>query len=82
MKALAVVLFLASVTSVFGQKVSRGFGSVVFPGGAPGASPCITRSFGSVVFPGGMRAQPVYAGAPAMGAPACAASISARRPAR
>jgi hypothetical protein len=52
MKTLAVVLSLASVTSVFGQKVSRGFGSVVFPGGAPGASPGITRSFGSVVFPG------------------------------
>jgi hypothetical protein len=68
MKALAVILPLALATSVFGQAVQRNFGSVVFPGGTASTSPSITRSFGSVVFPGGMRAQPVYAGAPAIGA--------------
>jgi hypothetical protein len=68
MKALAVVLTLALATSVFGQAVHRSFGSVVFPGGTANTSPSITRSFGSVVFPGGMRTQPVYAGAPAIGA--------------
>jgi hypothetical protein len=58
MRALAVVLSLVSVPSVFGQMVSRGFGSVVFPGGTPSASPGITRSFGSVVFPGAGFAPP------------------------
>jgi hypothetical protein len=64
MKALAVVLSLVSATSVFGQMVSRGFGSVVFPGGAPSASPGITRSFGSVVFPGAGAATQVGRGQP------------------
>jgi hypothetical protein len=64
MKALAVVLSLASVTSVFGQMASRGFGSVVFPGGGHTASPGITRSFGSVVFPGAGGATQVGRGQP------------------
>ncbi len=64
MKALAVVLSLAAATSVFGQMVSRGFGSVVFPGGAPSASPGFTRSFGSVVFPGAGGATQVGRGQP------------------
>src|ERR1035437_463920 len=67
MKALAVVLSLALVTSVFGQAVHRSFGSVVFPGGTSSTSPGITRNFGSVVFPGGSLMQPVYGGAPVIG---------------
>jgi len=67
MKALAVVLSLALVTSVFGQAVHRSFGSVVFPGGTSSTSPGITRNFGSVVFPGGTQTQPVYGGAPVIG---------------
>ena len=68
MKALAVVLYLALVTSVFGQAVHRSFGSVVFPGGTSSTSPGITRNFGNVVFPGGAQTQPVYGGAPVIGA--------------
>jgi hypothetical protein len=63
MKALAVVLPLAFVTSVFGQAVHRNFGSVVFPGGTAGTSPGITRGFGSVVFPGASPMQPMQGGA-------------------
>jgi hypothetical protein len=68
MKALAVVLPLALATSVFGQAVHRSFGSVVFPGGTSSTSPSITRNFGNVVFPGGAQTQPVYGGAPVIGA--------------
>jgi hypothetical protein len=68
MKALAVLLSLALASSVFGQAVHRSFGSVVFPGGTSSTSPAITRNFGSVVFPGGMQTQPVYGGAPVIGA--------------
>jgi hypothetical protein len=64
MKALAVVLSLASVASVFGQMRSRGFGSVVFPGGGSSASPGIPRGFGSVVFPGAGGATQVGRGQP------------------
>jgi hypothetical protein len=67
MKALAVVLSLALAGSVFGQAVSRGFGSVVFPGGASSGASGVTRSFGSVVFPGGMQSQPVYGPASVIG---------------
>ena len=68
MTALAVILPLALATSVFGQAVHRSFGSVVFPGGTSSTSPGITRNFGSVVFPGGAQTQPVYGGAPPIGA--------------
>jgi hypothetical protein len=68
MKVLAVVVPLALATSVFGQAVHRSFGSVVFPGGTSSTSSGITRNFGSVVFPGGMQTQPVYGGAPVIGA--------------
>jgi hypothetical protein len=37
----------------FAQRVTRSFGSVVFPGGTSAISPNISRTFGSVVFPGG-----------------------------
>ena len=67
MKALAVVLSLASATSVFGQGVYRGFGSVVFPGGSSATSQGVTRNFGGAVFPGGMQKQPVYGGASVIG---------------
>jgi hypothetical protein len=69
MKALAVVLLLASAGSVFGQAVHRSFGSAVFPGGTSSTSQGITRNFGSVVFPGGVQTRPVNGGAPVIGTP-------------
>lgn len=60
MKFGCLLLALASATGGFAQHrgataptVTRGFGSVVFPGGTSATSPNITRTFGSVVFPGG-----------------------------
>jgi hypothetical protein len=62
---LAVCLSLFSLVSgaAFAQKVTRSFGSVVFPGGTSAINPNITRTFGSVVFPGGSPASlPVRSG--------------------
>jgi len=54
--------FLAIILSSgvgFSQRITRNFGSVVFPGGATNPSAGITRTFGSVVFPGGSPTSPV-----------------------
>jgi hypothetical protein len=53
-KALAGWFALALlVAGASAQTVTRGFGSVVFPGGTSATTPGVTRNFGSVVFPGG-----------------------------
>src|SRR6266581_2281643 len=80
MKIGCLLLALVSATSGFAQHrgaaaptVTRGFGSVVFPGGTSATSPNITRTFGSVVFPGGTNSPrvttaPGIVGVPGVGA--------------
>src|SRR5215475_3455533 len=60
---LFVVFLLA--TGLFGQVISRNFGSVVFPGGTSANMPGF-RTFGSVVFPGGSPNSPIVPSAPAI----------------
>jgi hypothetical protein len=74
MKQVGGVLLLAASfgTGLFGQAITRSFGSVVFPGGTAATSPNISRNFGSVVFPGGSPTTPaIRSGAPLI-APAAA----------
>lgn len=66
MKAFAVVFSLAVASGVFGQQVTRSFGSVVFPGGTSSTTHGITRNFGSAVFPGGASVPAVRGGSPAV----------------
>jgi len=54
----------------FAQRVTRSFGSVVFPGGTSATSPNISRTFGSVVFPGGSPSSPAVRSAPVAVPPA------------
>jgi hypothetical protein len=50
---------LISSGAGFSQRITRNFGSVVFPGGATNSGIGITRTFGSAVFPGGSPTSPV-----------------------
>ena len=63
MACVSAILFLA--IGVSAQTVTRGFGSVVFPGGTSATTPGVTRNFGSVVFPGGSPSVPTVRTAPA-----------------
>src|SRR5262249_21240205 len=53
---------LVSSGAGFSQRITRDFGSVVFPGGATNPGAGITRSFGSAVFPGGSPTSPIVHG--------------------
>ena len=52
-RAGGLLLVVVFASGAFAQGITRGFGSVVFPGGTSATTPGVTRSFGSVVFPGG-----------------------------
>jgi hypothetical protein len=76
MKIGWLLLALAFATGGFAQRrgaaaptVTRGFGSVVFPGGTSATSPNITRTFGSVVFPGGTNSPRVTTAPGIVGSP-------------
>jgi hypothetical protein len=57
-RAGGLFLGILLATGVYGQVISRNFGSVVFPGGTSATIPGY-RTFGSVVFPGGSPNSPI-----------------------